>query len=534
MHARFTVAAVSFCLVFAVANRPFAGNPAATAPADAKPPGEAKAAAPDADALASATKVVKEIYGTEWAAAKSPAQKQTLARKLLQKGRETVDDKPGQFVLFRLARDMAVQIPDAAIAFEAIAGLDQAFVVEILEMKADALTKIAPLATTQADHKALALKAFDVVNEAVQKGNYAIAKQIMELAFASARKSNDAALAKLSVDRKANLEELSKAFEEAKAALDVLEKTPLDPAANLTVGKYCCFVEGKWEKGLPMLVLGGDAALQSVAEIELRGAATPSEQAKLGDGWWDLAEAQTGNSKKPVQARAAYWYRQALPKLSGLGKDKVEKRLASLTASPQWADLLADLDVQKNTVSGKWAKSKDGIVGGGSSGYAFSTLVLSGPIKGDYDLEIEFTRLSGTECFGVFLPVASSNVILVIAGRNNKVHALGDVDGKIIDNPGNPTKIVAPLLANDKKHKLFVSVKTKEQSSIDASLDGQKLIKWSGKASSLAANPDWKWENASQVGAGSFTSPIRLDSVKMRSTSADAESKPQQNIPKQD
>ena len=47
----------------------------------------------------------------------------------------------------------------------------------------------------------------------------------------------------------------------------------------------------------------------------------------MGDGWWGLAEKQDARAKKQIQARAGYWYRQALPQLQGLTKDKVEKRL---------------------------------------------------------------------------------------------------------------------------------------------------------------------------------------------------------------
>ena len=115
-----------------------------------------------------------------------------------------------------------------------------------------------------------------------------------------------------------------------KAARVTLEKTPDDPEANLVVGKYLCFVKGDWDKGLPMLALGKDEALKALAKQELEGAASSTEQAKLGDGWWNLAEKQEGTAKKQIQARAGYWYQKALPGLSGLMKDKVEKRLAQV------------------------------------------------------------------------------------------------------------------------------------------------------------------------------------------------------------
>ena len=110
--------------------------------------------------------------------------------------------------------------------------------------------------------------------------------------------------------RIAEVAELVKAYEDVKAAKVTLEKTPDDPEANLVVGKYLCFVKGDWDKGVPMLALGKDEALKALAKLELEGAASSKEQAKLGDGWWNLAEKQEGTAKKQIQARAGHWYQR--------------------------------------------------------------------------------------------------------------------------------------------------------------------------------------------------------------------------------
>ena len=112
-----------------------------------------------------------------------------------------------------------------------------------------------------------------------------------------------------------------------------LEKTPGNPDANLVMGKYYCFAKNDWDKGMPMLALGNDEALKALAVQELQGAASSTEQATLGDGWWNQAENQDERTKKVMKARAGVWYAQALPGLSGLAKGKVEKRLAAEAAS---------------------------------------------------------------------------------------------------------------------------------------------------------------------------------------------------------
>ena len=56
--------------------------------------------------------------------------------------------------------------------------------------------------------------------------------------------------------------------EEVRVALATLKTNPTDPEANLVVGKYHCFVKDEWEKGLPMLLKGNDAALKELATAE--------------------------------------------------------------------------------------------------------------------------------------------------------------------------------------------------------------------------------------------------------------------------
>ena len=58
---------------------------------------------------------------------------------------------------------------------------------------------------------------------------------------------------------------------------------------------------------------------------------SPQRPEQRGDAWWERAGKETGTIRKQAQARAAYWYREALPGLSGLPKDVVQNRLDSLT-----------------------------------------------------------------------------------------------------------------------------------------------------------------------------------------------------------
>ena len=325
-----------------------------------------KSPVPAATAQAEATKLIKEVYGDEWAAAKTPAQKSALAKKLLEKAGELNDDPAGQFVLLRLARDIATQANDGQTAFSAIDSMAETFQVNALEMKVVVLTNLSSATQLTARHKSIAEEALKLVDQAVAQDNFTVADELGKLALDEARKAREKELIAQAQGRNNEVSELAKVYEDVSAARITLVKTPDDPEANLVVGKYLCFARGDWDKGLPMLALGKDDALKALAKQEREGAASSKEQAKLGDGWWELAEKQDGTVKKQMQARAGHWYQEALPGLSGLTKAKVEKRVGLSTGilpkqeNPHNLPQVSVIDVNKHSVlfspAGVWKK----------------------------------------------------------------------------------------------------------------------------------------------------------------------------------
>ena len=128
--------------------------------------------------------------------------------------------------------------------------------------------------------------------------------------------------------------------ENVENAMAVLKTNPADPEANLAVGRYHCFVKGDWDKGLPTLARGSDAALTQLATTELTKPTTAEEQKKLGDGWWEFAGSKVNFAWKGSQARAAHWYREAVARLEGPAKVEVEQKLNGLEEQPPDFEIL--------------------------------------------------------------------------------------------------------------------------------------------------------------------------------------------------
>lgn len=151
------------------------------------------------------------------------------------------------------------------------------------------------------------------------------AEQVGKIAVATARKARDTKLIKKVVVRNKEIQGIAEAYEQAKAAKKTLDTNPGDPEANVAVGKYLCFVKGDWDKGLPMLASGSDEKLKALAVKELKGATGADAEVAVGDGWWDLRD-----KEERAKQRAVYWYKKALPGLTGLVKDKANSRLAAV------------------------------------------------------------------------------------------------------------------------------------------------------------------------------------------------------------
>jgi hypothetical protein len=117
------------------------------------------------------------------------------------------------------------------------------------------------------------------------------------------------------------------AFQGVKAAQALLDEKPLDPEANLAVGRYRVLVKGDWDRGVPMLALASDAKLKELAVMELDPSPTAENQVKLAKAWEDYAASLEASAKDRAEGRALFWYARVLPQLAGLQKLEVEKVL---------------------------------------------------------------------------------------------------------------------------------------------------------------------------------------------------------------
>ena len=283
---------------------------------------------PDAKAQKEAEKIIKEVFKEDYAklAKAKPEEKSLFAQKLLKQATESKDDKTAQYVLWREANTVVAQNGEIDLALSIADQIGQVFEIDAIELRK---------------------KTVQTAQRGVQDGE--------------ALKAMNAML--------------------------ILEDKPNDGEANLIVGKYYCFQRQDWKKGVPLLGKGSDAALKTLALLDLGENPEAPGQASIGDGWWDLAEKETAKvSKIAIQERARFWYEKALTSLTGLTKAKVEKRLAS---NPRIINLLSlagtphDKNGRIEWKNGELVLSNVG----GSSGISFSYQPPE-----EYDIKMVFVR----------------------------------------------------------------------------------------------------------------------------------------------
>lgn len=291
-----------------------------------------KSPIPPEAARRQALELIKDLFGNEWENAKTFEQKRALATKLLESTDESTDDA-NRYVLLEVAQDVAAEAGDAELAFRVIDTTADRYDVDAFRLRGAVLSTAAKSATSREHRSAVARLSLQLIDQAVEEDDFVAAKYLGALAVDAARKARDYPLAKKILERNAEVEEMARAFAEIQDALATLESSPVDPGANLAVGKYCCFFKGNWDRGLPMLALGNDERLKRLGLNELQDMPDTEGQVVLGDEWWDLASASDGVAKERLESRAAYWYRKVLPHLTGLAEEKVAKRLQELASS---------------------------------------------------------------------------------------------------------------------------------------------------------------------------------------------------------
>jgi len=496
---------------------------------------EEKRPVPAAESLQSAMTVVGQLYETEWKAAKTSAQKRTLAEKLLQTAAQSKEDRAGYYALLQVARDIAAQAGEASVAMAAVDRIIAAYECDPLEMRAEVLLTTASNAAMQLQFAALAEAAGPVIDAAVAADRYTVAQQVATVAFSAARKSRNANLVRHYTARVAAIRRGTVRHAAMQQALLALRENPDDPEAHLVLGRYVCLVRSDWAMGLRHLAKGADRQLATVAAGDM-AAETPEAMVLAADGWWTVAEAMDdGADKTAFLLRAGALYEKAFPSLgAGLIKVKAQKRIEAIAklhpADPvdsvrtlplgRPIDVLPYIDLEQHVVAGQWSRQGDAIVGNTGE---MGKVMIPVRISGSYDLQVEFTRTGGNNAAGVIFQVgeASCGVYMGMAQNLGGQAGAAGLDGGSAE--GNLTVVKGMKLTTGRRNRLDVQVRRRgTHVTVEAAWNGRQFVRWAGDQSLVAPPSHWSLPEKHCLGLTGRSIRVVFHSVKVRVVSGTA------------
>ncbi|HSI34894.1 MAG: PA14 domain-containing protein [Phycisphaerae bacterium] len=287
---------------------------------------------PDQQSIARATKIVREafrdLYIQATASAAGLPPRAALAKRLYQESRDTRDDNAARYVLLCEARDWAAKAAEPALACRAIDDLARLYAVAPGEHWVTALSLAARFTSTPSAHESLARAALSSADSAIARDEYDVAARLAALAETAARQAHKMLLTTDVADKVKEINWAKGEYERAKAAIETLASHPEDRDARAAAGRYKCLAKNDWTHGLPLLLESSDADYQRLAQRDVAAvSAGAAAQHEVGNEWWEWGEKLTGRARASCRNRAAYWYRLALPSLTGISRSTIERRL---------------------------------------------------------------------------------------------------------------------------------------------------------------------------------------------------------------
>jgi len=316
----------------AVPELPDAGTGAADEPATPTraPKSPVRLPVPSPDAQQKAIEQLEETYHT--AGVTAPAEKLRLAREFVDLHNQGIGTPAERFALLRRAAELAGEAGNVPRMLGPVDTLAAEFELDALSIKTCLLRRRLDEAVEAAQVPPLVRGAWQVMDQAVAARQYGAALELAELAAAACKRSQCRELRQETQDRLARARLLDEQQREIHQAEETLRSNPQDGQANLLLGRWQCFREDDWAKGLGRLAKGSDRELRLLAERELDSPPTaPEEQLELADAWWRAAQSRSNDEKDPMLLRAGHWYERCGSEWdAGLVRDRIDKRLKEI------------------------------------------------------------------------------------------------------------------------------------------------------------------------------------------------------------
>ncbi len=334
-------------------DQPKSAAPAPTPePAPIAPPQNpgGRKAVPARDAQVKTRKLFKEVFATQLAD-HTPAGRRALASRLMEEAGKAQGLPVDNFVLLTGAIAAGRDAGALDLCTQAADTLASNYEVDGLRLKVDAALKMSMKASTPVVAAENARDALLLIDSLIAANDYATALRVIGAVRPAA--ASDPVNARRFTARASAIEVLKSESDACVADLQKLKAAPHDPAANFAVGRFLCFVQGRWQSGLPFLANGSDAELKSLAQREPANPTDAGAVMKLADEWWTIQKRQTGLVQANIGRHVADLYQLVADGFTGLQRLEIDQRIATIADQlalvkgvPTYLTSLKEVDVR--------------------------------------------------------------------------------------------------------------------------------------------------------------------------------------------
>lgn len=279
---------------------------------------------PDAAGLTDATRRANSAFSDVLRQAQNAAGR-TEAAKTIYKSAVEETNSALRYSMLLLARNTAARAGNTDLTFEICDTMSALYEIESLKLKSEAAAMLVAAFDAEYQRQEFVDKV-SVMVEASASNDFSSAASLLRLASAQSRIVNGSSMEAYWASRVREIQEAQTAYTDASKALQKVAGPDADAESRLKAGRYLCFYQGDWTKGLPLLADSGDDALKKLAQQEI-AAATDDAKMSMADAWWNYSEQVSGVARRNIRSHAAVTYEAALPTLSGLAKAQSTKRV---------------------------------------------------------------------------------------------------------------------------------------------------------------------------------------------------------------
>jgi len=385
-----------------------------------------------------------------------------------------------------------------------------------------------------------------IIEEAIEQveltsegDRFKAANALLSAASEAIRRAPNETLKATIVTARQGLAAREKEWNEFDAARQKLTSDPANAALNFTVGRWHAVQKRDWSTALPYLEQASDPKWHAAAILESTAPEGASEQAAIGNAWFEIGKNAPVATKTALWAHAQEWYQRAQPNAtSTLQKQHLADQLMEIArwnaqAAPpvavppggavalplgEWADLLSRMKLPDHGIVGNWHH----LPGGGIACEEFqynSRVMAPAVVTGSFELQCKFVRRTGNEAVGFILPVGNSSCALQLDSWGGTISGLEQVDGKAVKELiGTNASVARPgSLINGKPYDLHVKIlQLQDRASLEVFLDKRAIINWQGKTSQLALGGAHCLPIANSIGVIVFNARCEIQELQVK------------------